>query len=164
MSEVWLGERVRPAARRPVVRRIPERGGDGRCEDRLQRLIELRHPALVQILDHGRDAQGRLFVLREEVAGEPILAYCGGHRAGARTRLMLIEEAREALRSAHRAGIVHGRLSARMLLVETREGEPRLRIVGFEKGALGPRASADDDLRALDEVSAELADPRIHIL
>lgn len=153
MSELWLGERVHPQRQRPVIRRVPETLPRERAEARLQRLVELRHPGIAQVIDWGRDKRGRLFVLREDAPGETLDAYAERHGLGPDKCMSLLEEAGEALRAAHGAGIVHGRVSPRKVLVVEREDGPHAMLVGFEKGPPGPEFAFQGDLAAMDALS-----------
>jgi serine/threonine protein kinase len=160
VSELWLGERVHPERRRPVIRRIPDALPRELAEERLQRLVELRHPGIAQVIDWGRDKRGRLFVLREDVPGETLDAYSQRHRLGMEERVRLLEEAREALSAAHAAGIVHGRISPRKLLVVEGGGGPQAVLVGFEKGPLGEDFAPGADLATMDALSHHFGMPK----
>ena len=159
MSEHWLGERVH-AARRPVIRRVPQALPREMAEARLQRLVELRHPGLVQVIDWGRDKKGRLFVLREDAPGEPLAEYAQRHGLGLEERMRLVDEAREALRMAHAAGIVHGRVTPRKVLVVERDGAPHALLAGLEKGPPSTKFASQDDLAAMDALSQHFGMPR----
>jgi len=81
------------------------------------------HPAIVDIFDLGRTADGRLFYVMEYVGGEPLATVLRreGALPAARTANLLAQVAR-ALAAAHAVGIVHRDLKPDNVMVLRRPG------------------------------------------
>lgn len=130
----WDPERERRVALRvlaaPVAARVsPEVLGEVAASAR-----RLRHPALVPLLDHGRDEDGRVYLVAERVRGRPLDRLSGAAdplAPGEAARL--VRDAARALHAVHELGLAHGGLRPQDLLV-SRSG--RVRVTDAGLGAL----------------------------
>lgn len=93
---------------------------------------QIRHPAVVRVLDFGETSAGELYLAMELIEGTSLeqLLTQGGPLAPQRA-LALTGELLEGLVEAHRVGVVHRDLKPANLIIEkTRRGD-RLRIIDF---------------------------------
>jgi hypothetical protein len=70
-----------------------------------------------RVLEHGRTADGRAFVVGPCPRGVGVLEHCEAERLGLRARVGLFLEVCEAVAEAHGAGFVHGGLEAWRVVV-----------------------------------------------
>ena len=160
MGEVWLADRADGAFRQRVAVKLVKRGMDSdavlaRFEAERQILADLDHPGVARLLDGGRAADGRPYVVMEFVDGEPITAYADRRRLDVDARLALVEQAAEAVAVAHRNLVVHRDLKPSNLLV-TDGGEVKLLDFGIAKVLQGDGA---DPSQTLTEVGARALTP-----
>ncbi len=96
-----------------------------------QILAGLKHPQIARLLDGGV-IHDRPYLVMEFVEGEPITGYCDRHGVGREERIRLLLQACEAVRYAHRQGVVHRDLKPSNLLVEQGEdGRARTVVLDF---------------------------------
>ncbi len=88
---------------------------------------QLAHPGIVELVDVGRDDQGRMFLVMELVRGSSIESW-GSAFPGLATVLRAASEITDALATAHAQGIVHGDLKPGNVLL-TAAG--RVKITDF---------------------------------
>ncbi len=88
---------------------------------------QLAHPAIVEILDVGRDDHGAMFLVMELVRGSSLEAW-GANFPGLHVALRAFDEILDALASAHAQGIVHGDLKPGNVLL-TDDG--RVKVTDF---------------------------------
>ena len=72
-----------------------------------QLLSELRHPGIVQYVDHGQTTESGPYLAMALLAGEDLAARLSRAGLTARETFALIHRVAEALSVAHRRGIVH---------------------------------------------------------
>ena len=82
-----------------------------------QILAGLRHPNIARLLDGGV-IRGMPYLVMERVQGLPLVEYCENQKLGRDERLRLLLQACDAIRHAHREGVVHRDLKPSNLLVE----------------------------------------------
>lgn len=99
-------------------------------------LARVEHPAIVR--SHGQGEldlpTGRrtVYLALEWVDGEPLDRWLQGRGAmKAGEAVALLRPVFEALAAAHRAGVAHRDLKPANIMVETRDGSPRLRLLDF---------------------------------
>jgi eukaryotic-like serine/threonine-protein kinase len=112
-----------------------------RLQQKLQHAIQIKHPNVAAVYEVGRTSDGLVYVVMEQVAGEPlsnILAVRGAvslHEA-----LNLCLQAAAGLEAAHKVGLVHGNLSPSTILISEAEGHARVKLIRF------PLASSREQL------------------
>ena len=122
-----LKRQVALKALRPSLARIPSVARRFRRESVL--VAALSHPNIVPIFSHGLDGMGRPYFTMELVAGESIaerVAADGPMSPGA--VLAVAIAACDALRTAHRSGIIHRDVTPRNIILED---TGRVRLVDF---------------------------------
>ena len=95
-----------------------------------QLLASLQHPSIVRVLDAGRIADGRPFLVMEYVDGVPIDRYAS--RIGIKQRLELFVRVCDGVSHAHRRLIIHRDLKPSNILVDAL-GQPKLLDFGIAK-------------------------------
>jgi serine/threonine protein kinase len=118
-----------------------------RAEARM--LARLSHPNLVTVVDSGRTASGRPFLVTELLEGDTLTDYIAA-RGGAlavREALELCVQALAGLAVVHEAGFVHRDLKPANLFIVAAQGTdaPRLKILDFGIA----KALSDADRKAL---------------
>ena len=93
-----------------------------------RRMCELRHPALVQLLDCGVH-EGIPYLVNEQTEGVTLDAYCGEDSLLFRTSIAeSLAGVAEGLEAAHLAGVVHGNIHPACM---HRTNDGRVRLTGF---------------------------------
>lgn len=99
----------------------------------------LSHPAIVKVLDAGRD-QGRYYLVLEYVEG-PSFAKAISRRAfSAKESALILSAIARGLHHAHRDGVVHGDVVPSNILLKS-DGSPKLTDFGIAR-LRGPAATA----------------------
>ncbi len=117
-----------------------------RLEQAARSLVALSHPNLVGVLDAGGDRADELFLVMEFVEGMSLSRWLlrRGHDRSWRAILRRFIQAGRGLEAAHAAGLVHGALTLRRILVT---GDGRAKVSGL----IGARARADARSMTADE-------------
>lgn len=105
-------------------------------------LAGLKHPGIIELIDFGESADGRLFLVTELLTGETLADLLAREAPLPQARVVsLAIEALDALADAHHAGIIHRDLKPENLFIarQGRRGEV-LKILDF-----GIAKLADDD-------------------
>ena len=146
MGTVFHARRADGSFEQDVALKILHRGPADEASRRRflqerQILAGLKHAHIARLLDGGlvdpvsdRDFPGLdvPFLVMEYVDGEPITEYCRRHALGTEAILRLVLQACDALRYAHREGVVHRDVKPSNLLVETDpQGGARLVVLDF---------------------------------
>jgi serine/threonine protein kinase/Tol biopolymer transport system component len=136
-AEVFAGERDDGAFEQRVAIKILRRGLDtddllARFARERQILARLEHPAISRLLDAGRLADGRPFLVMERVDGRPIHRFASERDLSVEARLRLLLVACDAVAFAHRNLVVHRDLKPSNVLV-TDAGEVKLLDFGIAK-------------------------------
>jgi serine/threonine-protein kinase len=94
--------------------------------------VRLRSPHVVETLDFGEDAEGRLFLVMELLEGEPVRAVLAreGHLAPERV-VRLLRQLLAGLEAAHSGGIIHRDLKPENLWLDGSGTAERLRLLDF---------------------------------
>jgi len=137
MGEVWEVERVDGQFEQRAALKLLRPGMDSdeivaRFLRERQILARLVHPGIARLLDGGRAADGRPFLVLEKVDGATVTEHCRAAGLGVDERVRLIAEACDAVESAHRQLVVHRDLKPSNILV-TREGRVQLLDFGIAK-------------------------------
>jgi Tol biopolymer transport system component/serine/threonine protein kinase len=157
MAEVFAGERDDGAFEQRVAVKVLRRGLD--TEDLLARfarerriLARLEHPAIARLLDAGRLADGRPYLVMERVDGRPIDRFAEELALPLEERLRLLIVACDAVAYAHRNLVVHRDLKPSNVLISA-TGDVKLLDFGIAKLLApepgGAAASTVRELRAL---------------
>lgn len=137
MGEVYRVERLLEGTRQQgALKRIaPALAGPqalARFEAERQFLTRLAHPHIARILDAGRDAEGRPWVVMEYVDGAPIDQWCRLQALDPAVRVRLFLQVVEAVEAAHRALVLHRDLKPANILVGA-DGHVRLLDFGIAR-------------------------------
>jgi len=137
MGEVYLAERSGGEFEQRGALKLIRSGVDSgeflrRFTQERQILASLDHPGIARLLDGGRDAQGRPYLVMEYVEGVALDAYCDRHRLDIRQRLALFADIGRVVAHAHRHLIVHRDLKPSNIVVNA-EGEAKLLDFGIAK-------------------------------
>ena len=138
--------RAKDEAGRRVVLRLYSRnvvegaGLEGSLGRQLAIAKSLDHPNIVRVLDHGEHL-GQTYVVMEEVDGEPLERHLLRRTFELPEVLALIKQVARALRHAHRAGMMHGRLTPSSILVSP--DFQHLWIADFGTAVLASEQAAD---------------------
>src|SRR5690606_25809142 len=95
-------------------------------------LAGFNHPGIARLLDGGRDADGRPWLVMEYIAGEPLDRYCDRHRLDVAQRMALFLQVARAVAHAHRHLVVHRDLKPSNILVDA-DGQAKLLDFGIAK-------------------------------
>ena len=167
-------------ARRPGIERLfalkllPEEldpEGRARLAREAQVSSRIEHPGVVPAVDVGSH-QGRLFMVMEYVPGETLrdhLARRGGRLPWAEARDMVAGLA-EAVQAAHDAGVVHRDLKPANVLLDARDGRPRVTDFGLARDAASAMSlTREGDVigtpyyMSPEQVQGRRADPRTDV-
>lgn len=135
MGEVWRARRSDDMVERDVALKLPLpdllRGG---LIERFARertiLASLEHRLIARLYDAGIADTGSPWLAMEHVDGVPITVYCESHALGVVPRLLLVQQACEALQHAHNRLVIHRDIKPGNMLV-TPAGELRLLDFGI---------------------------------
>ena len=111
MGEVYAGRH--PLIDKRVAIKILRRelAADAEAADRFLRearaAVQIDHPNVVHVFGFGRVDDGRLYLVMELVAGEPLRARLGGGALPADQALAILDQLAAALDCAHDRGVVH---------------------------------------------------------
>lgn len=94
-------------------------------------LARLRHPNIATLLDAGATPKGRPYIVMELVEGAPITSFADEQGLSIDARIRLFLEALEAVRHAHRRGVLHRDLKASNVMVANVEGRPIVKVIDF---------------------------------
>lgn len=109
-----------------------------------QILASLEHPGIARLIDGGRTADGRPYLVMERVEGRPIDRYCDEERLGVDERLALFLLVARAVEYAHRNLVIHRDLKPSNIVV-TDDGAVKLLDFGIAR-VLSPEGGAADPL------------------
>lgn len=136
MGLVYLAERADGFFDRQVAVKLMSRDLPPKEYRRFQRemrlLADLQHPNLVFLLDAGRMADGRPYLVMEYVAGDNLRSWIDGN--GALPPEKVIEITRQicaGLQAAHNAGVIHRDIKPANIIVNDREGKLSVKVLDF---------------------------------
>ncbi|PTL76679.1 serine/threonine-protein kinase [Vitiosangium sp. GDMCC 1.1324] len=119
------------------------RGALRRFQQEAETLKRLRHPHIVDVLEHGTLPDGRPFIAMEWLEGRDLAAELAARGPfSAREALELVEQVGSALRAAHGAGVIHRDLKAQNVVVRAGGAGLGVKLVDFGVAKLlGPQES-----------------------
>jgi serine/threonine-protein kinase len=164
MGTVYLAERADGEFEQTVAVKLLRPGADSdeilqRFEQERQILASLGHPSIARLIDGGRTADGRPFVVMEYVEGRPIDRYCDQEGLTVDQRLELFCQVGRAVQHAHRNLVVHRDLKPSNIVV-TGDGEVKLLDFGIAKVLSPPGRPREPLTRTLARVlTPEYASP-----
>jgi serine/threonine protein kinase len=135
MGTVYLAERTDGEVQRKVavklLRADEHRAGlHERFLKERQFLASLKHPSIVHMIDAGKTAAGRPYLVMEYVDGTPIDAYA--EKVDLRQKLLLFLRVCQGVSHAHQQLIIHRDLKPSNILVDS-AGQPKLLDFGIAK-------------------------------
>jgi non-specific serine/threonine protein kinase/serine/threonine-protein kinase len=146
-GEVYRARQTSPVQREVAIKVI-RAGMDSkqviaRFEAERQALAMMHHPNIANVFEAGVTTTGRLFVVMELVAGEPLTTHCDRAHLSIRQRLAIFRQICLAVQHAHSKGIIHRDLKPTNVLVTLIDGEPVPKVIdfGIAKAAGGDLAS-----------------------
>jgi serine/threonine-protein kinase len=144
MGSVYLAERIsddfkQRGALKLIRPMMDSEEFEWRFAQERQILATLTHSGIARLLDGGRDADGRTYLVMEYAEGLPLDRYCDEHRLTIEQRLALFADIGETVAHAHQHLVVHRDLKPANILV-TSEGAVKLLDFGIAKVL----AAADD--------------------
>jgi serine/threonine protein kinase len=102
-------------------------------------MARLSHPAIVKVLDAGRD-QGKYYLVLEYVEGPSFAKAIARHAFSAKESALILSAIARGLHHAHRNGVVHGDVVPSNILLKS-DGSPKLTDFGIAR-LRGPFAAA----------------------
>jgi serine/threonine-protein kinase len=137
MNDVWLAQRADKAFEREVALKVPtlsrlRKDLPRRFERERDILAGLEHPNIARPHDAGVSTEGLPYLAMEYVQGQPLTAWCDGHRLGVRERLKLFLQVLDAVQYAHGKQVLHPSIKPSNILV-TDSGQVRLLDFGAAK-------------------------------
>ena len=103
-----------------------------RFQSEAQAAAKIRHPHIVQMLDHGKTEDGTVWLAMELLEGESLGALLRGVGAvSAPFAVTVMKQVAGAVGKAHAAGIIHRDLKPENLQVLTVGGEPFVKVLDF---------------------------------
>jgi serine/threonine protein kinase len=112
----------------------PESGGaKATRRERLEQATQIEHRNVAAMYEVGEMGDGSLYVLLEQLVGEPLSDLVAAGRVFALPEALdLALQAAAGLQAAHRAGFVHGNLSPHTILVtQAAYGRARVKLIRF---------------------------------
>lgn len=104
----------------------------GRFEQEIEVLAQLKHPNIVAVHDGGTTPAGRWFLVMDYIEGAPVDEYVIGHDLSVREILQLFITICEAVNAAHLRGVVHRDLKPSNIRVDG-AGQPHVLDFGLAK-------------------------------
>lgn len=140
MGSVWLAQRNDGELRMNAAIKLinPDKVSSGimeRFRRERQIMADLRHPNIGVLYDAGTTDQGSPYLVMEYVDGDRIDRWCEQHGLSLKNRLLLFLKACEAVRFAHRKGVIHRDLKPANILV-TRDGVVKLMDFGIARAVI----------------------------
>lgn len=156
MGTVYLAERVdagfaQSGALKLIRPAMDSAEFERRFAQERQILATLTHPGIARLLDGGRDADGRPYLVMEYADGLPLDRYCDERRLTIEQRLALFVQIGEAVAHAHRHLVVHRDLKPSNIVV-TDEGAVKLLDFGIAKVLAATDAAAPSVTRTATRV------------
>ena len=135
MGTVWLAERhdgeVRMSAAVKVIKKVTESSELlNRFRRERQIMADLHHPHIGMLFDAGTTDDGRPYLVMEYVDGDVIDRYCDQHQLSRLERVRLFRQVCDAVRFAHRRGVIHRDIKPPNIMV-TSEGLVKLMDFGI---------------------------------
>ena len=94
-------------------------------------MARLSHPAIVKVLDAGRD-QGRFYLVLEYVEGPPFAKAIQKRAFTSAEAALILSAVGRALQHAHRMGVIHGDVVPSNILLKS-DGSPKLTDFGIAR-------------------------------
>jgi serine/threonine-protein kinase len=162
MGAVYEAVRADDQYRKRVAVKLVHRGLDSqvtltRFRRERQILANLEHPNISRLLDGGVSADGRPFLVMENVDGSPITTWCAEKNSSTEQRLRLFLQVCDAVQHAHSNLVVHLDLKPGNILV-TPEGTVKLLDFGIAR-LLGGEDDAMPATRGARAFTPEYASP-----
>ena len=131
-------------------------GGDRSKWERFRLATQIQHPNVAAVYAVGTTEGESLYVVLEQLDGEPLLSALDEGRVFARGEALDIAlQAAAGLQAAHVAGFIHGDLSPQtVLMIRPPHGKAQVKLIGFRLDSANRQV-----MTPRDEVSAEYASP-----
>lgn len=144
MGEVYLAQDL--SLHRPVALKLLSAPDDGNARKRLMQearaAAALDHPLICAVHEVGTDPGHGDFIAMQYIDGEPLSLRLHGRRMAPAAALTVCQQITEALRVAHRAGVVHRDLKPHNIMV-TPDGDVKLLDFGIAKQIFSKHDAAE---------------------
>lgn len=108
-----------------------------RFENEARVISQLHHPNTLKLIDFGRTADGRPYLVTEFLRGQPLQRLLDAAPKSTRWTLGVLRQVCDALAEAHALGIVHRDLKPENIFVEVINGAEIVRVLDFGIAKLG---------------------------
>ncbi|HMV50336.1 MAG TPA: serine/threonine-protein kinase, partial [Blastocatellia bacterium] len=99
--------------------------------EEIKALALIDHPGVVPALDVGQLPDGRSYLVMQFVAGEPLSQSISPSGIALKRAANLIHQIALALYAAHEKGVIHRDLKPDNILLQTVDGEERIKLIDF---------------------------------
>ena len=134
-AEVFEAQQMRPVQRRVALKLIKTKRmsdvGIARFEAERQALAIMDHPNIAKVFEGGATEEGQPFFAMELVEGASMTRFCRERELGVRERVALLVKVCDALRHAHRRGVIHRDIKPSNVLVSEVDGEAQPKVIDF---------------------------------
>ncbi|MBX3184007.1 MAG: serine/threonine protein kinase [Polyangiaceae bacterium] len=139
MGEVVLAERLEDGAEVVVKLLLLKYANDPRLVDRMeveaQILEALKHPNIVEVLDHGVTPEGRPFFVMERLHGRDLADHVDAHgNLGVYEVVRLLSQLLAGLEAAHERGVIHRDLKPSNVFLAESFGSIKVKLIDFGIG------------------------------
>jgi serine/threonine protein kinase/Tfp pilus assembly protein PilF len=136
MSLVYLARDRQLLGKRVVVKVLLENSESDpwirqKFQQEMEALARIDHPAVVGVLDSGYTPEGRQFLVMQYVQGETLRSILQRKEITPRRAAGLIRQIGQALAAAHEKGVWHRDLKPENVMVQTVDGEDRVKLIDF---------------------------------
>lgn len=130
-------------------------GGHRSKWDRFHLATQIQHPNVAAVYATGQSEGGSLYVILEQLEGEPLRSSLGRVFALGEAVDIALQTA-AGLHAAHAAGFIHGNLSPRtVLMIRPPYGKPQVKLIGFHLDPVNRQLTTLSDAASAGYASPE---------
>jgi serine/threonine protein kinase len=131
-------------------------GGHRSKWDRFHLATQIQHPNVAAVYATGQTEDGSLYVILEQLEGEPLLSSLAGRAFALGEAVDIALQTAAGLHAAHAAGFIHGNLSPRtVLMIRPPYGKPQVKLIGFHLDPVNRRVTTPSDEASVGYASPE---------